>query len=84
MARAFVSYEATVAATGGLDFDDLILRSIERLKADAALLTRWRASCAELLVDEVQDVDRAQLRLVLLLAAPANRIFLVGDDDQSL
>jgi len=84
MARAFVSYEATVAATGGLDFDDLILRSIERLKADAALLTRWRASCAELLVDEVQDVDRAQLRLVLLLAAPANRIFLVGDDDQSI
>ena len=84
MARAFVSYEAMVAATGGLDFDDLILRSIERLEVDAALLTRWRASCAELLVDEVQDVDRAQLRLVLLLAAPANRIFLVGDDDQSI
>ena len=38
----------------------------------------------ELLVDEVQDVDRAQLRLALLLAAPANRIFLVGDDDQSI
>jgi DNA helicase-2/ATP-dependent DNA helicase PcrA len=37
-----------------------------------------------LLVDEVQDVDRAQLRLALLLAAPANRIFLVGDDDQSI
>jgi len=35
-------------------------------------------------VDEVQDVDRAQLRLALLLAAPANRIFLVGDDDQSI
>ena len=40
--------------------------------------------CAHLLVDEVQDVDRAQLRLALLLAAPANRIFLVGDDDQSI
>ena len=37
-----------------------------------------------LLVDEVQDVDRAQLRLALLLAAPANRILLVGDDDQSI
>jgi superfamily I DNA/RNA helicase len=36
-----------------------------------------------LLVDETQDVDRSQLRLALLLAAPANRIFLVGDDDQS-
>ena len=35
-------------------------------------------------MDEVQDVDRAQLDLALLLAAPANRIFLVGDDDQSI
>ena len=43
---------------------------------------RWRADCAGLLVDEVQDVDGSQLRLALLLAAPANRIFLVGDDDQ--
>ena len=81
-AQAFVAYEAAVRATGGLDFDDLILRAIERLEADLALRTRWRASCTELLVDEVQDVDRAQLRLALLLAAPANRIFLVGDDDQ--
>ena len=83
-ARAFVDYEAAVRATGGLDFDDLILRAIDRLEADTALLARWRAHCAELLVDEVQDVDRAQLRLALLLAAPANRIFLVGDDDQSI
>ena len=84
IARAFVLYEAKVAATGGLDFDDLILRAIERLDADSALLARWRSRCTELLVDEVQDVDRAQLRLALLLAAPANRIFLVGDDDQSI
>ena len=84
MARAFVAYEDAVGATGGLDFDDLILRAIERLEADPALLARWRGRCRELLVDEVQDVDRAQLRLALLLAAPANRIFLVGDDDQSI
>ena len=84
IARTYVAYEAAVAATGGLDFDDLILRAIERLENDAALLARWRARCRELLVDEVQDVDRAQLRLALLLAAPANRIFLVGDDDQSI
>ncbi len=84
MARAFVDYEAVVAASGGLDFDDLILRAIDRLDRDPRLLGRWRGRCAELLVDEVQDVDRAQLRLALLLAAPANRIFLVGDDDQSI
>ena len=54
------------------------------LEGDPDLLARWRDRCAHLLVDEVQDVDRAQLRLALLLAAPANRIFLVGDDDQSI
>jgi superfamily I DNA/RNA helicase len=84
VARAYVAYEAAVAATGGLDFDDLILRSIARLEEDEGLLQRWRERSRELLVDEVQDVDRAQLRLALLLAAPANRIFLVGDDDQSI
>ncbi len=84
VARAFVDYEAAVRATGGLDFDDLIVRAIERLEADPVLLARWRERCSELLVDEVQDVDRAQLRFALLLAAPANRIFLVGDDDQSI
>ena len=84
MARAFVDYEAAIAATGGLDFDDLILRSIRQLEMDPPLLALWRGHCRELLVDEVQDVDRSQLRLALLLAAPANRIFLVGDDDQSI
>jgi superfamily I DNA/RNA helicase len=84
LARAFVAYEAALAASGALDFDDLILRAIERLDGDPALLARWRGRCRELLVDEVQDVDRAQLRLALLVAAPANRIFLVGDDDQSI
>jgi superfamily I DNA/RNA helicase len=84
IARAFVAYERAVEASGGLDFDDLILRSIAALERDDELLARWRRRCTELLVDEVQDVDRAQLRLALLLAAPADRIFLVGDDDQSI
>jgi superfamily I DNA/RNA helicase len=84
VARTYVAYEAAIAATGGLDFDDLILRAIDCLVRDPGLLARWRGRCRELLVDEVQDVDRAQLRLALLLAAPDNRIFLVGDDDQSI
>ncbi len=83
-ARAFVGYERALAARGGLDFDDLVRRALDALETDAVLLARWRDRCAHLLVDEVQDVDRSQLRLALLLAAPANRIFLVGDDDQSI
>ena len=82
--RAFLRYEAALADRGGLDFDDLVRHSIRALESDADLLARWRSRCAELLVDEVQDVDRSQLRLARLLAAPDNRIFLVGDDDQTI
>ncbi|MGH2511884.1 MAG: ATP-dependent helicase [Candidatus Limnocylindrales bacterium] len=84
IARAFVAYEQANVSSGRIDFDDLVLGAIRALEQDTALLARWRARCVELLVDEVQDVDRTQLRLALLLAAPANRIFLVGDDDQSI
>jgi DNA helicase-2/ATP-dependent DNA helicase PcrA len=84
VARTFVAYERAVAATGGLDFDDLIVHSLRLLESDASALATWRSRCAHHLVDEVQDVDRSQLRLALLLAAPKNRIFLVGDDDQSI
>ena len=84
IARTFVAYEAAIAETGGLDFDDLVARALRTLEADAAVLERWRRRCAHMLVDEAQDLDRAQLRMALLLAAPANRVFFVGDDDQSI
>jgi DNA helicase-2/ATP-dependent DNA helicase PcrA len=84
IARAFLAYEAAIADEGGLDFDDLIGRSLRLLEGDPRVLRCWRERCGHLLVDEAQDLDRAQLRLALLLAAPANRIFLVGDDDQSI
>jgi ATP-dependent DNA helicase UvrD/PcrA len=84
VARTYAAYEAEIGRRGGLDFDDLVARALRLLEADAAVLATWRARCAHLLVDEAQDLDRAQLRMALLLAAPANRIFLVGDDDQSI
>jgi len=84
VARPFAAYEREIARRGGLDFDDLVARSLRLLSLDASVLARWRDRCAHLLVDEAQDLDRSQLRLALLLAAPANRIFLVGDDDQSI
>ena len=84
IARAFVAYERAIADAGGLDFDDLVVRSVRLLEQRSDVLARWRARCAHLLVDEAQDLDRMQLRMALLLAAPANQIFLVGDDDQSI
>jgi DNA helicase-2/ATP-dependent DNA helicase PcrA len=84
IARAFLAYESALADSGGLDFDDLVARALRLLEARPRLLARWRLSCEQLLVDETQDVDRSQLKLALLLAEPANRIFLVGDDDQTI
>jgi DNA helicase-2/ATP-dependent DNA helicase PcrA len=84
VARTYAAYEAEIRARGGLDFDDLVARALRLLERDADVLATWRERCRHLLVDEAQDLDRAQLRLALLLAAPDNRIFLVGDDDQSI
>ena len=84
VARAFLAYEQALADTGGLDFDDLVARAVRLLEARPRLLGRWRESSQHLLVDETQDVDRSQLRLALLLAAPANDVFFVGDDDQTI
>ena len=84
VARTYVDYEAEIERRGGLDFDDLVARALRLLDRDPRVLAAWRDQCQHLLVDEAQDLDRAQLRLALLLAAPSNRIFLVGDDDQSI
>ncbi len=84
IARAFLAYESALEDAGGLDFDDLVARALRLLEARPPLLRRWRQSCEHLLVDETQDVDRTQLRLALLLAAPANDVFFVGDDDQTI
>ena len=84
VARTYAAYEAELRRRGGLDFDDLVARALRLLEARPSVLATWRARCTHLLVDESQDLDRAQLRMALLLAAPENRIFLVGDDDQSI
>ena len=80
---AFVAYQRALAERGQLDFDDLVAEAVRSLEADPTALARWRERTGHLLVDEAQDLDRTQLRLAFLLASPANRIFLVGDDDQT-
>ncbi|MGH2407088.1 MAG: ATP-dependent helicase [Candidatus Limnocylindrales bacterium] len=81
---AFVVYEEALASRRAIDFDDLVGHALGRLESEATLLARWRERCSAVMVDESQDLDRAQLRLALLLARPANDVFLVGDDDQTI
>lgn len=84
LAAAFIEYESWLAQHDALDFDDLVRRALDLLRSDAATLARWRARSASLLVDEVQDVDRSQLELAVLLCGERRNVFLVGDDDQTI
>ncbi|HVM30972.1 MAG TPA: ATP-dependent helicase [Candidatus Limnocylindrales bacterium] len=81
---AFVEYERWLADNDALDFDDLVRRALAVLREQPATLAAWRRRCASLLVDEVQDVDRSQLELAVLLAGDQRNVFLVGDDDQTI
>jgi DNA helicase-2/ATP-dependent DNA helicase PcrA len=84
IAAIYIAYEDALAAADALDFDDLVRRALALLRSDSAALAAWQGRCASLLVDEVQDVDRSQLELALLLAGRQQNIFLVGDDDQTI
>jgi len=84
VASAFVAYEDWLATNDALDFDDLVRRALSALQDEPTLLAAWRDKCRTLLVDEVQDVDRSQLELALLLTGEVRDIFLVGDDDQTI
>jgi DNA helicase-2/ATP-dependent DNA helicase PcrA len=78
------AYADLLAARGAVDFDDLVVRACDLLETDARLRLRWQSRFGHVCVDEFQDVDAAQLRLVRLLAAPENNLFVVGDDDQTI
>lgn len=78
------AYGDLLRIRGAVDFDDLVVRACELLQTDARLRLRWQSRFLHVCVDEFQDVDAAQLRLVRLLAAPEDNLFVVGDDDQTI
>ena len=77
-------YAGLLRMRGALDFDDLVADASALLAADPKVRQRWQARFTHLCVDEFQDVDAGQLRLVRLLAAPQDNLFVVGDDDQTI
>ena len=78
------AYLALLAARNACDFDDLVVGAVHRLEREARLRLAWQRRFTHLCVDEFQDVDAAQLRLVRLLAEPERNLFVVGDDDQTI
>ena len=77
-------YADLLRVRGAVDFDDLVVRACDLLANEPRLRIRWQARFSHVCVDEFQDVDATQLRLVRLLAAPEDNLFVVGDDDQTI
>ena len=67
-----------------LDFDDLIMKTVELFKADAQVLNNYQERFRYIMVDEYQDTNTAQFELVRLLADKYRNLCVVGDDDQSI
>jgi ATP-dependent DNA helicase Rep len=83
-AELYAGYQRRLAAFNAVDFDDLIRIPVALLEADADLVLAWRERIRYLLVDEYQDTNRAQYRLLKALAGTRGAFTAVGDDDQSI
>lgn len=82
--QIFKSYEQKHQQLGLLDFDDMLVYTWELLRARADICAGWQRRFRYILVDEFQDINLLQYRVLQLLAAPENNLFIVGDDDQSI
>lgn len=78
------AYARLLEERGAVDFDDLVVRAGDLLEDDERVRGTWQSRFSHVCVDEFQDVDAAQLRLVRLLAAPQDNLYVVGDDDQTI
>lgn len=77
-------YEVMKESRHQIDLDDMLVRSYEILTTVPAVMARWQHQWEYVLVDEAQDNSYLQWRLVQLLAAPQQNLFVVGDADQSI
>ncbi len=84
VAKVYAKYQQMLAANGAMDFGDLLLFALEALEKDQELAGRYRRRARYVHVDEYQDTNRVQYRLVRLLAAGTGNLCVVGDDDQCL
>jgi len=82
--RVYKAYQKRLLDANAMDFDDLIAVTVRMLEAHPEVLDRYRKRFRYILVDEYQDTNVAQFRLVKLLAGENGNLCVVGDDDQSI
>ena len=83
-AEVYREYQARLKANNAMDFDDLIMKTVELLKYDTEVRSYYQEKFHYIMVDEYQDTNTAQFELVRLLASGRENICVVGDDDQSI
>ena len=84
LSEVYTRYEDGLRANNALDFDDLLLKTLELFAAQPPVLDYYRNRFDYILVDEYQDTNAAQYELVRLLAGEKRNLCVVGDDDQSI
>ena len=84
VARVYSEYQKRLRRAGAMDFDDLLMLGVELLATHHDVAEHYRQRFGHILVDEYQDTNLAQVRLIGLLAGPVRNVFVVGDSDQSI
>jgi DNA helicase-2/ATP-dependent DNA helicase PcrA len=82
--RIYATYQERLKRCNALDFGDMILQTVRLFELYPDVLTRWQNRFQWLLVDEYQDTNPVQYRLIRLLAGEQKNLCVVGDDDQSI
>jgi DNA helicase II / ATP-dependent DNA helicase PcrA len=84
VAAVYELYEKRMLEANAMDFDDLLVRTVNALELFEEVRERWRRTFRHVLVDEYQDTNHAQYRLLQLLTSEHGNLMVVGDEDQCL
>jgi len=84
IAEVYVKYEQKLILSNSLDFDDLLLKTVELFNTDKDSLEFWSKKFQYVMVDEYQDTNHVQYKIIEMLAKEHKNICVVGDSDQSI
>lgn len=84
IAQVYREYQDTLRKNNALDFDDIIMKTVELFRKDPMVLEGYQERFKYIMVDEYQDTNEAQFELIRLLASKYRNLCVVGDDDQSI
>lgn len=84
IAKAYTEYQNQLKKNNAMDFDDLIYKTVELFRLNPDVLESYQERFRYIMVDEYQDTNTAQFRLISLLAKKYRNLCVVGDDDQSI